>query len=171
MSPQLCKEFEDVMKKRFKMSSLGEMTMFLGLQVKKCSAGILIHQAKYVDDMLEKFRFRDAKPALTPMAERPLLTPDLEGESVDQMYYRSMIESLMYLTMSRPDIMFAVCQCTRYQANPKPFHLIAVKRIFRYLKGSPKLGLWYPKNSEFDIYAFADSNYGGCELDRKSTSG
>ncbi|XP_052627148.1 uncharacterized mitochondrial protein AtMg00810-like [Lactuca sativa] len=105
------------------------------------------------------------------MAERPLLTHDIEGESIDQTHYRSMIGSLMYLTASRPDVMFVVCQCARYQANPKLSHLLAVKRIFRYLKGCPKLGLWYPKNPEFDLYAFADNNYGGCELDRKSTSG
>ena len=102
------------MKKHFEMSSLGGNDHFLGLQVKQSLAGILIHQAKYVDDMLEKFGFRDAKPAFTPMAERPLLTPDLEGESVDQTYYRSMIGSLMYLTTSRPDIMFVVCQCARF---------------------------------------------------------
>ena len=150
---------------------LGRWPRFLGLQVKQASTGILIHQVKFVDDMLEKFGFRDAKPALTPMAERPLLAPDLEGESVDHTHYRSMIGSLMYLTDSRPDIMFLVCQCARYQANPRLSHLIVVKRIFWYLKRCPKLGLWYPKNPEFDLYAFADSNYGGCELDRKSTSG
>ncbi|XP_052622661.1 uncharacterized mitochondrial protein AtMg00810-like [Lactuca sativa] len=108
-SSKLCKEFESVMKKTFEMSSLGEMTMFLGLQ--EDSTGILIHQAKYVEDMLEKFGFGDAKPALAPMAERPLLTPDIEGEFVDQTDYRSMIRLLMYLTASRPDIMFVVCQC------------------------------------------------------------
>ncbi|XP_052627156.1 uncharacterized mitochondrial protein AtMg00810-like [Lactuca sativa] len=170
-SQQLCKEFKGVMKKRFEMSSLGEMTTFLGIQVKQSSTGILIHQAKYVDDILEKFGFRDVKPALTPMTERPLLAPGLKGEPVDQTYYRSMIKSLMYLTTSRSDVKFSICQCARFQANPKLSHLIAVKRIFRYLKGCPKLGLWYPKNPEFDLYAFADSNYGGCELDRKSTSG
>ncbi|XP_023734271.1 uncharacterized mitochondrial protein AtMg00810-like [Lactuca sativa] len=157
------------MKKRFEMSSLGEMTTFLGLQVQQSSTGILIHQAKYVDDVLAKFGFRDAKPVLTPIPERPLLTPDLEGESVDQTHYRSMIGSLMYLTASRPNVMFAVCQCARYQANPKLSHLLAVKRIFWYL--SPKQGLWCPKNPEFELYAFADINYGRCELDRKSTSG
>ncbi|KAL7587106.1 hypothetical protein Lser_V15G36039 [Lactuca serriola] len=167
----LCKEFEGVMKKWFEMSSLGEMTMFMGLHVKQSSTGILIHQAKYVDDILEKFGFRDAKTALTPMAKRPLRAPNHEGESVDQTYYRSMIGSLMYLTASRPDIMFAVCQCARFQANPKLSYLIAAKRIFRYLKGCPKMGFWYPKNPEFDLYAFVDSNYGGCELDRKSTLG
>ncbi|XP_052627228.1 uncharacterized mitochondrial protein AtMg00810-like [Lactuca sativa] len=147
------------------------MTMFLGLQVCQDSFGILLHQGKYVEDMLERFGFKDSKADLTPMAERPLLSPDCEGESVDQSEYRSMIGSLMYLTTSKPYIMFTFFQCARYQANPKLSHLIVVKRIFRYLKGNPKLVLWYSKNSDFDLYAFADNNYGGCELDRKSTSG
>ena len=81
-----------------------------------------------------------------------------------------MIGSLMYLTASRPDIMFAVCQCARYQANPRTSHLHAVKRIFRYLKGKPRFGLWYPKDSPFDLHAFSDSDFGGCDIDRKSTS-
>ncbi|XP_035838242.1 uncharacterized protein LOC118485855 [Helianthus annuus] len=105
--------------------------IIFGSTIKQSSQGILIHQGKYVDDVLAKFKFTDAKPAETPMAERPLLTEDEEGDSVDQRQYRSMIGSLMYLTASRPDIMFAVCNCARYQANPKTSHLIAVKRIFR----------------------------------------
>ena len=158
------------MKKRFEMSSLGEMTTFLGLQVKQSSIGILLHQRKYVDDMLEKFGVTDATAANTPMAEKVLLSDDPEGEPVDQTYYRSMIGSLMYLTASRPDILFAVCQCARQQAHPKLSHYNVVKRIFKYLKGTPKLGLWYPKNREFELYAFADSNFGGDTYDRKSTS-
>ncbi|GJV80850.1 hypothetical protein Tco_1516720 [Tanacetum coccineum] len=82
-----------------------------------------------------------------------------------------MIGSLMYLTFSRPDIMFAVYACARYQVNPKVSHLHAVKRIFRYLKGQPKLGLWYPKDSPFDLVAYTDSDYDGASLDRKSTTG
>ncbi|KAL7585293.1 hypothetical protein Lser_V15G44554 [Lactuca serriola] len=121
--------------------------------------------------MLEKVGFKDSKVALTLMVERPMLTPDPDGESIDQKEYRSMIGSMMYLTASRSDIMFTVCQCACYQANPKLSHLTVVKKIFRYLKGSPKLGLWYPKNPHFDLYAFVDNNYGGCELDWKSTSG
>ncbi|GKC73739.1 hypothetical protein Tco_1119622, partial [Tanacetum coccineum] len=85
--------------------------------------------------------------------------------------YRSMIGSLMYLTSSRPDIMFAVCACARYQVNPKVSHLHVVKRIFRYLKGQPKLGLWYPKDSPFDLVAYTDSDYAGASLDRKFTTG
>ncbi|XP_022024462.1 uncharacterized mitochondrial protein AtMg00810-like [Helianthus annuus] len=107
------------MKMQFEMSVLGEMNFFLGLQVRQDSKGILIHQGKYVDDIISKFKHQDAKPANTPMAERPMMTEDLEGEAVDETLYRSMIGSLMYLTASRPDIMFAMCQCARYQAAPK----------------------------------------------------
>ncbi|GJS10431.1 hypothetical protein Tco_0367227 [Tanacetum coccineum] len=85
---------------------------------------------------------------------------------MDVHMYRLMIGSLMYLTSSRPDIMFAVCACVRYQVNPKVSHLHAVKRIFRYLKGQLKLGLWYPKDSPFDLVAYTDSDYAGASLDR-----
>ncbi|GJV14892.1 hypothetical protein Tco_1360215 [Tanacetum coccineum] len=101
---------------------------------------------------------------------RPLLK-DADGEDVDEHLYRSMIGSLMYLTSSRLDIMFAVCACARFQVNPKISHLHAVKRIFRYLKGQPKLGLWYPKDLPFDLMAFTDSDYARARLDRKSTTG
>ncbi|GKF80436.1 hypothetical protein Tco_0239038, partial [Tanacetum coccineum] len=101
---------------------------------------------------------------------KPLLK-DVDGEYVDEHLYRSMIRSLMYLTYSRPDIMFAECVCARFQVNPKVSHLHAVKRIFRYLKGQPKLGLWYPKDSYFDLVAYTDSDYAEASLDKKSTTG
>ncbi|GJT99248.1 ribonuclease H-like domain-containing protein [Tanacetum coccineum] len=97
--------------------------------------------------------------------------PDEEADSVDVHLYRSMIGSLMYLTPSRPDIMFAVCACARFQVTPKMSHLHDVKRIFRYLKGQPKLGLWYLRDSPFDLEAFSDSDYAEASLDRKSTIG
>ncbi|GJS74906.1 hypothetical protein Tco_0724787 [Tanacetum coccineum] len=102
--------------------------------------------------------------------QKPLLK-DENGEEVDVYMYRSMIGSLMYLTSSRPDILFAVCACARYQVNPKVSHLHVVKRIFRYLKGQPKLCLWYPKDSPFDLVAYTDSDYTRASLDRKSTIG
>ncbi|GKF70712.1 hypothetical protein Tco_0203769 [Tanacetum coccineum] len=95
---------------------------------------------------------------------------DESGKEVDVHMYRSMIGSLMYLTSSRPDIMFVVCSCARYQVNPKVSHLHDVKRIFRYLTGQPKLGIWYPKDSPFDLVAYTDSDYTGASLDRKSTT-
>ncbi|GJX19431.1 hypothetical protein Tco_0222108 [Tanacetum coccineum] len=125
------------------MSSMGELSFFLGLQVK------------------QKEDVETQKP----------LTKDEEAADVDVHLYRSMIGSLMYLTASRPDIMFAVCACSRFQVTPKTSHLNAVKRIFRYLKGKPKLGLWYPRVSSFDLEAYSDSDYAGANLDRKSTTG
>ncbi|KAJ9566153.1 hypothetical protein OSB04_002119 [Centaurea solstitialis] len=141
------------------------------LGVKQKPEGIFINQSKYVASMLQKFGMNDAKPASTPMETHKHLTADVEGEEVDVHHYRSMIGSLMYLTASRPDIMFAVCVCARFQVRPKESHLHAVKRIFKYLKGQPKLGLWYPNDSSFDLVAYTDSDYGGANLDRKSTSG
>ncbi|GJT11988.1 putative ribonuclease H-like domain-containing protein [Tanacetum coccineum] len=153
------------------MSSMGELTFFLGLQVQQKKDGIFISQDKYVVEILKKFGFTEVKTASTPMETQKPLLKDEDGEEVDVHMYRSMIGSLMYLTSSRPDIMFAVCACARYQVNPKVSHLHDVKRIFRYLKGQPKLGLWYPKDSPFDLVAYTDSDYAGASLDRKSTTG
>ncbi|GJU17835.1 putative ribonuclease H-like domain-containing protein [Tanacetum coccineum] len=150
-----------------------DKTLFIrrdkGLQVKQKEDGIFISQDKYVTEILKKFGFTDIKTASTPMETQKPLLKDEDGEEVDVHMYRSMIGSLMYLTSSRPDIMFAMCACARYQVNPKVSHLYAVKRIFSYLKGQPKLGLWYPKDSPFDLVAYTDSDYAGASLDRKST--
>ncbi|GJU59457.1 putative ribonuclease H-like domain-containing protein [Tanacetum coccineum] len=167
----LCTEFEKMMHKKFQMSSMDELTFFLGLQVKQKEDGIFISQDKYVTEILKKFGFSDVKTASTPMETHKPLLKDADGEVVDEHLYRSMIGSLMYLTSSRPDIMFAVCACARFQVNPKISHLHAVKRIFRYLIGQPKLGLWYPKDSPFDLVAYTNSDYAGASLDRKSTTG
>ncbi|GJQ93761.1 putative ribonuclease H-like domain-containing protein [Tanacetum coccineum] len=166
-----CDEFEALMKSRFQMSSMGELTFFLGLQVKQKADGIFISQDKYVAEILKKFDFVNVKTASTPIETQKPLVKDEEASDVDVHLYRSMIGSLMYLTASRPDIMFAVCACSRFQVTPKTSHLSAVKRIFRYLKGKPKLGLWYPRVSSFDLEAYSDSDYAGANLDRKSTTG
>ncbi|GKA16597.1 putative ribonuclease H-like domain-containing protein [Tanacetum coccineum] len=144
---------------------------FIGLQVKQKDDGIFISQDKYVADILKKFDFVTVKTTSTPIETNKALLKDKEAEDVDVHLYRSMIGSLMYLTASRPDIMFVVCACARFQVTPKVSHLHAVKRIFRYLKGQSKLGLWYPRDSPFDLEAFYDSNYAGASLDRKSTTG
>ncbi|GJY93215.1 putative ribonuclease H-like domain-containing protein [Tanacetum coccineum] len=167
----MCTEFEKMMHKKFQMSSIGELTFFLGLQVTQKDDGIFISQDKYVDEILKKFGFSTVKTKSTPMETSKPLLKDAEAEDVDVHLYRSMIGSLMYLTTSRPDIMFVVCACARFQVTPKVSHLHAVKRIFRYLKGQPKLGLWYPKDSPFDLEAYTDSDYAGASLDRKSTTG
>ncbi|GJX66446.1 putative ribonuclease H-like domain-containing protein [Tanacetum coccineum] len=167
----MCTEFEKMMHKKFQISSMGGLTFFLGLQVKQKEDGIFISQDKYVTEILKKFGFSDVKTATTPMETHKALPKDPDGEDVDEHLYRSMIGSLMYLTSSRPDIMFAVCTCARFHVNPKISHLHAVKMIFRYLKGQPKLGLWYPKDSPFELVAYTDSDYIGASLDWKSTTG
>ncbi|GKA79808.1 hypothetical protein Tco_0786404 [Tanacetum coccineum] len=150
---------------------MGELTFFLGLQVKQQEDGIFISQDKYVGEILKKFDFFSISSASTPLETHKALTKDKDGEDVDVHLYRSMIGSLMYLTSSRPDIMFSVCACSRFQVQPKVSHLNAVKRIFRYLKGQPKLGLWYLKDSPLILEAFSDSDNAGASLDRKSTTG
>ncbi|GKE72589.1 uncharacterized mitochondrial protein-like protein [Tanacetum coccineum] len=159
------------MHKKFQMSFMRELTFFLGLKVKQKEDGIFISQDKYVTEILKKFGFSDVKIANTPIETHKPLLKDANGEDVDEHIYRSMIGSFMYLTSSRLDIMFTVCVCARFQVNPKVSHLHAVKRIFRYLKGQPKLGLWYPNDSAFDLVAYTDSDYAGASLDRKSTTG
>ncbi|GJT35422.1 putative ribonuclease H-like domain-containing protein [Tanacetum coccineum] len=149
----------------------GELTFFLGLQVQQKKDGIFISQDKYVVEILKKFWFIEVKTTSTPIETQKHLLKDDDGEEVDVHIYRSMIGSLMYLTSSRPDIMFAVCACARYQVNPKVSHLHVVKRIFRYLKGQPKLDLWYLKDFPFDLVAYTDSDYAEASLDRKSTTG
>ncbi|GJX54872.1 uncharacterized mitochondrial protein-like protein [Tanacetum coccineum] len=166
----LCTEFEKMMHKKFQMSSMGELTFFLGLQVKQMEDGIFISQDKYVTEILNKFGFTDVKTASTPMETQKLLLKDEDGKEVDVHLYRSMIGSLMYLNSSRPNIMFIVYACASYQVNPKVSHLHVVKRIFRYLKGQLKLGLWYPKDSAFDLVAYTNSDYAGASLDRKYTT-
>ncbi|GJV56036.1 ribonuclease H-like domain-containing protein [Tanacetum coccineum] len=150
---KLCTEFEKLMHKKFQMSYIGELTFFLGLQVTHKDDGIFISQDN------------------TPMETSKPLLKDAEAEDVHVNLYRSIIGSLIYLTSSKPDIIFAVCACARFQVTPNVLHLHAVKRIFRYLKGQPKLGLWYPKDSPFDLEAYSDSDYAGASLDRKSTTG
>ncbi|GJV85070.1 putative ribonuclease H-like domain-containing protein, partial [Tanacetum coccineum] len=147
------------------------ITFFLGLQVTHKDDGIFISQDKYMDEILKKYGFSIMKRTSTPIETSKPLIKDENAEDVDVHLYRSMIGSLMYLTSSRPDIMFVVCAYARFQVTPKVSHLHAVKRIFRYLKGQPKLGLWYPKDSPFDLEAYTDSDYAGASLDRKSTSG
>ena len=126
---------------------MGELKFFLGLQVRQQTDRIFISQGKYIVDLLKKFGFTDCSPAKTPMS------------------------TANHLTASRPDIIFATSMCARYQANPKESHLHAVKRIYRYLKNTPHLGLWYPRDSPFELIGYTDSDHAGCAIDRKSTSG
>ncbi|GJT05258.1 retrovirus-related pol polyprotein from transposon TNT 1-94 [Tanacetum coccineum] len=167
----MCDDFAKIMHDEFEMSMMGELNFFLGLQIKQMEDGIFFNQSKYIKEMLKKFGLEDSKPMKTPMSSDTKLTKDEECESVDSTKYRGMIGSLLYLTASRPDIMFSVCLCARFQEAPKTSHLEAVKRIFRYIKGTTHLGLWYPKGTGIETVVYADSDHAGDYVDRKSTSG
>nr|ABF96984.1 retrotransposon protein, putative, Ty1-copia subclass [Oryza sativa Japonica Group] len=166
-----CKEFGDMMSREFEMSMIEELSFFLGLQIKQLKDGTFVSQTKYIKDLLKRFGLEDAKPIKTPMATNWHLDLDEGGKPVDLKLYRSMIGSLLYLTASRPDIMFSVCMYARFQAAPKECHLVAVKRILRYLKHSSTISLWYPKGAKFKLVGYSDSDYAGYKVDRKSTSG
>jgi hypothetical protein len=140
-------DFSKLMTSEFKMSYMGEMRFFLGFEIKQASGGTFFCQAKYIQDMLKRFNMKDLKGSPTPMATKVHLELNPNGKDVDQKVYRSMIGSLLYLCASRPDIVLSVGVCARYQAAPKESHLMAVKRIFRYLVHTPNFGLWYPRDS------------------------
>ena len=161
----LCKEFSEIMCREFEMSLMGELNFFLGLQVLQTSKGIFLNQGKYTRDLLKKYKMEQSKVAKTPMSSTLSLDQDKNGKNVNQKEYRGMIGSLLYLTASRPDIMFSVCMCARFQSDPKESHLIAVKRIFRYLNGSQDLGLWYPKQSNFHLTGYSDADFVGYKVD------
>ncbi|GJS76184.1 retrovirus-related pol polyprotein from transposon TNT 1-94 [Tanacetum coccineum] len=143
----ICDEFAKIMHDEFEMSMMGELNFFLVLQIKQMEDGIFFNQSKYIKEMLKKFGLEDSKPMKTLMSSNTKLMKDEECESVDSTKYRGMIGSLLYLTTSRLDIMFSVCLCARFQEAPKTSHLEAVKRIFRYTKGTTHLGSWYPKGT------------------------
>jgi hypothetical protein len=132
--------------------------------VKQLKEGTFISQTKYTQDLLKRFGMKDAKPAKTPMRTNGHLDVNKRGKSVDQKAYRSMIGSLLYLCASRLDIMLSVCMCARFQSDPKECHLVAVKRILRYLVSTPCFGIWYPKGSTFDLIGYSDSDYAGARL-------
>nr|GFA44574.1 retrovirus-related Pol polyprotein from transposon TNT 1-94 [Tanacetum cinerariifolium] len=135
-NPKYGTKFSDLIVERFEMSMMGEMKFFLGFQVNQFSNGIFINQSKYILDILKRFGMENYDTVPTPMIEQAKLKLNLVGKPVDHTDYRSMIESLMYVTSIRPDIMFATYMCVRYQENPNEHHVSAVKRIFRYLKGT-----------------------------------
>ncbi|GJX46286.1 retrovirus-related pol polyprotein from transposon TNT 1-94 [Tanacetum coccineum] len=168
---EMCDDFAKIMHDEFEMSMMEELNFLLGLRIKQLEDGIFFNQSKYIKEMLKKFGLEDSKPMKTPISTETKLTKDVEGESVYNTKYRGMIGSLLYLTASRPDIMFSVCLCARFQEDPKISHLEAVKRISRYVKGTMHLGLCYPKGSDIETIVYADSDHAGDYVNRKSTSG
>ncbi|WVZ52064.1 hypothetical protein U9M48_003157 [Paspalum notatum var. saurae] len=162
-SHALVSSFAEQMNREFEMSIMGELQFFLELQIKQGPKGTFIHQAKYTRNILKKFDMGGSKPMTTPMSTNTALDADEDGEAVDQKEFRGMIGSLLYLTVTRPDIQFAVCLCAYYQISPRTSH--------RQTKFTPELGLWYSLGSSLSLRGFSNADHAGCRIDRKSTSG
>ncbi|GJX81671.1 retrovirus-related pol polyprotein from transposon TNT 1-94 [Tanacetum coccineum] len=169
-NPDFLKCFANLMKSNFEMSMMGELKFFLGLQVHQSPRGIFISQSKYTIELLKKHSMDECDSISTPMATTRL-DADLHGTLTDQTKYHSMIGGFMYLTASRPDITFATFVCARYQAQPTVKHLKEVKQIFLFLRKSYNMGLWYPKDSGFELIAYSNADHAGCHDDCKITSG
>jgi hypothetical protein len=150
----------------FEMSLLGELSFFPGLQIRQSNQGIFISQTNYIREMLKRFGMEDFKPVITPMQTIYKLSKDDDSKSTDQRQYMSMIVKLLYVIASIPDVMKAVGQLARFQETPKESHVLAVKRIFRYLKGTKEFGLWYPKGKDLSLIAYIDADLTGCTDDR-----
>nr|GEZ27372.1 uncharacterized mitochondrial protein AtMg00810-like [Tanacetum cinerariifolium] len=161
-------EFANLMTTKFKMSMMGQMSFFLGLQISQCPRGIFKNQSKYASEIVKKHGMLSSNSIDTPLVEKSKLDEDLQGKPVDATLYHDMIGSLMYLTSSRPDLTYAVCLCARYQAKPIEKHLNAVRRFFRYLKGTISMGLWYSKDTGMSLIAYADADHARCQDTRRS---
>nr|GFB16266.1 hypothetical protein [Tanacetum cinerariifolium] len=157
--PKACDIFSNEMSFKFQMSMMGQMLFFLGLQVSQSPEGIFINQSKFALEILKKFGMDSCDPVDTPMVDRLKLDEDPLGMPIDQTRFRSMVGSLMYLTASRPDLVFAVCMCARYQVSPTKKHLESLKRVFWYLRGTINWGLWYPKDTAMALTAHADADH------------
>ncbi|GJX28127.1 retrovirus-related pol polyprotein from transposon TNT 1-94, partial [Tanacetum coccineum] len=169
-NPIFCDKFSKLRSKHFKMSMVGQISFFIGLQISQSSIGIFINQSKYALEMLKKYGLNQCDAVDIPMVGQSKLDEDPNRTPVDPTRYRGMVGSLMYLA-SRPGLVFVICMCARYQAKPIKKHLTMVKRVFRCLKGTINMGMWYLKDTGFNLTAFADADHAGCQDSRKSTSG
>jgi hypothetical protein len=150
------------------MSMMGELTFFLGIQVKQTKQGTFVHQGKYTKDLMKKFNMAELKPVSTLMSSTASLGLDEDGKAVDQREYMGMIGSLLYLTATRPDIQFTVGLCARFQASPRSSYQMTVQWIFMYLKHTPEFGISYFASSSLDLISFSDADFMGCGIDQKS---
>nr|GFB76235.1 uncharacterized mitochondrial protein AtMg00810-like [Tanacetum cinerariifolium] len=169
--PKDCALSSNEMSSKFQMYMMGQMSFFLGLQVSQSPGGIFINQSKFALEILQKFGMDSCDSVDTPIVDQLKLDEDLSGIPIDQTRFHSMVGSLMYLTTSRPDLVFALCMCARYQAKPTKKHLEALKRVFRYLKGTITWGLWYLKDTAMALTAYVDADHAGYQDTRRSTSG
>lgn len=168
---QILISFKESMQQEFDMTDLGRMKFFLGIEVHQLEHGIFICQRKYISDVLDRFGMGECKSVKTPMVAGQKLHRDSKGVAVNDTYYKKIVGCLIYLTTTRPDIMFAVSLISRFMSNPKAIHYQAAKQILRYLKGTLDYGLLYKRKEIFSVIGFTNSDYVRDLEDRKSTSG
>ena len=164
-------EFKNSMMKEFDMTDLGRMSYFLGIEVAQTSNGIFICQKKYVQDVLKRFQMEGCNHVYNPIVPGCHLTKDVEGERIDSTLYKQIIGSLMYLSATRPDIMYVTSLLSRFMEEPTMLHFQAAKRVLRYLKGTSNFGILYKREKGNNLVGYSDSDYAGDLEDRKSTSG
>lgn len=167
----MIEEFKQSMMREFEMSDLGRMKYFLGIEVLQLSDGIFIGQQKYAMDVLRRFGMEESNEVLNPIVPGFKISRDENGIEVDAIFYKQIVGSLMYLTTTRPDLMYSVSLISIYMTQPTELHLMAAKRVLRYVKGTLNFGVFYKKEGNKDLAAFTYSDYAGCLEDRKSTSG
>lgn len=164
-------EFKRSMLREFDMSDLGRMRFFLGIEVLQKSDGIYICQRKYAMEVLNRFGMMESNSVSSPLVPGFKASKDRDGVTVNETYYKQLVGSLMYLTATRPDMMFVTCLISRYMARPTEIHLQVAKRALQYLKGTVNYGIHYKKGGNGELLAFTDSDYAADMEDRKSTSG
>eukprot|EP00253_Pinus_taeda_P033607 PITA_33607 len=167
----LIKNFKSVMKDEFEMTDMGLLRYFLGIEVDQNENGIFISQARYVNEVLGRFNMQECKAAITPTVMGLKLSKEDNNKDFDPSLYKSIVDSLMYLTTTRPDIMFAVSLISRFMERPKEAHWQAAKRILRYVKETKSFGILYNVSEHSDLVGYTDSDWAGSVDDRKSTSG
>ncbi|KAK9682502.1 hypothetical protein RND81_10G078400 [Saponaria officinalis] len=170
-NPKMIVAFKEEMKKRFEMTDLGLMNYFLGMEVHQSEDGIFISQSKYAEDILKKFKMQHSKAVATPLVVNEKFSKNDGQRKVDPSVYKSLVGSLLYLTATRPDIMFAASMLSRFMNEPSEVHMGAAKRVLRYLKGTSDFGILYQACSNPMLVAYSDSDWGGSIDDMKSTNG
>ena len=167
----LIENFKSVMKEEFEMTDMGLLRYFLGIEVDQNKTGIFISQEKYVNEVLSRFNMQDSKAAITPTVMGLKLSKEDSNKDFDPSVYKSIVGSLMYLTATRPDIMYAVSLISRFMEKPKETHWQAAKRILRYVKGTKRYGIFYTVSECSNLVGYTDSDWAGSVDDWKSTSG
>ncbi|XP_031281495.1 uncharacterized protein LOC116140003 [Pistacia vera] len=170
-NPDQLSKFKQSMQSEFEMIDLGEMTYFLGMQIFQSKSGIFVYQEKYANEILIKFGMENCKPADTPLVSNLKLSKNDGKKRVDESMFRGLVGCLLYLTATRPDLMFVASYLSRFMSCPSESHYRAAKRVLRYVKGTSNLGIWFKRAEKLVLQGYTDSDWGGSLDDMKSTSG